>query len=136
MCPRWTVPLCICAVNSSSSRPYGGFCVCWCRVCLSVAADCAPGDLLPMFFPIPQRLHHCGCHSCTFSMRKERAFVPPRVQGERGKLPHLLCCWLVREAFYSLQRFYLKAQSLEGPSLAHGVHCPLGGHQGSKVALS
>lgn len=62
----------------------------------------------------------------------ENILFPPRVQGETGKLPYLLLCRLEREAFHSLQRFYLKAQSLEGLSFAHRPHCPLW-HQDSRL---
>lgn len=62
----------------------------------------------------------------------ENILFPPIVQGETGKLPYLLLGRLVREAFYSLQRFYLKAQSLEGLNFAHGPHCPLW-HQDSRL---
>lgn len=63
----------------------------------------------------------------------ENILFPPRVQGETGKLPYLLLCRLEREAFHSLQRFYLKAQSLSRDfSFAHRPHCPLW-HQDSRL---
>lgn len=49
---------------------------------------------------------------------------PPRVQGETGKLPYLLLCWLVSEGFHSLYRFYLKTQFLEGLGFPYEGQCP------------
>lgn len=101
LCSQWPVSLCVwhCARVPGQSVP------------LSAVADSIPGAAaaIPLSFQSLHSLQRC-CNHAHFSCEEGgKILCPPRVQGETGKPPCLLLCWLVGEHSYALYRLYLQA---------------------------